>query len=309
MKKCFLALFQFFILFFTIYGQTTLPPDMVLVQAGTQTLGCTSEQSPCETDECLGREVNVPDFYISKYEVTQAQWESVMMGNPSILVLCGADCPVEQISWYQAAVFCNRLSEVLGYTPCYYENATFTRVFGKNGPPFNNPTWPVTTVNNGPIYWKQDANGFRFPTEVEWEYAARGGNLAAIQTKYSGSNNPDDVAWYFINSGAPSYTSNSPLVGGRGTRSVGQKAPNALGLYDMSGNVWEYCYDYYGACSTAQTCNPIGPTTGSNRTARGGGITSSANFIRIANRSDSGIGVDPTVSTLKDIGIRLVRTP
>lgn len=291
------------------YTQLSLPPNMIFVQGGTLTIGCTNEQKNCENDECAAHDVNISDFYIGEHEVTQEQWMAVMdNNNPAMCVSCADSpgaCPVEQISWYQAAVFCNRLSELRGLTPCYYSNPGYTLVFGKI---VNN--WPVDPVNTGPIYWKLDANGFRLPTEAEWEYAARGGNVAITQTRYSGGDNPDNVAWYYNNSCDPPYS--SPIAGcinrTVGTRPVKTKSPNVLGLYDMSGNVWEYCYDYYGPCNLGQICNPTGPLTGANRVARGGAITVQPNYLRIANRSDNGIGVNPSVGTQKIIGLRLART-
>lgn len=307
MKKHDFIVFAFFFIPLIVCGQPLGSPlNMVFVQGGTLALGCTNEQKNCENDECPEREVNVSDFLINKYEVTQGQWKDVMDGNnPSICQNCGDNCPVEQISWYQAAVFCNRLSERYGFRPCYYQNPSFSRVYGKN----NNGSWPFEPVNSGPIYWDQTANGFRFPTEAEWEYAARGGNIALAQTRYCGSNNIDDVGWYYTNSTNPSYF--SPILGGRGTRPVGMKAPNALGLYDMSGNVWEFCYDFYvNPCNVAQTCNPANDSPSGNRTARGGAISAFLDNMRISNRSDNaGGGLVPTEYILKLVGIRLVRTP
>ena len=127
---------------------------------------------------------------------------------------------------------------------------------------------------------------FRLPTEAQWEYAARGGNQAQGRL-YSGSNTIDDVAW---------YTSNSSST----THPVKTKAPNELGIYDMSGNVWEWCSDWYGSYSSAAQTDPTGPSTGSFRVYRGGSWFSSASYCRVANRSS----YTPTFSDF-NLGLRL----
>lgn len=127
---------------------------------------------------------------------------------------------------------------------------------------------------------------FRLPTEAQWEYAARGGNKSKGYI-YSGSNTIDYVAW---------YTSNSSST----THPVKTKAPNELGIYDMSGNVWEWCSDWYGSYFSAAQTDPTGPTTGSNRVLRGGGWCNSATYCRVAVRDSS----TPTV-TYPDLGLRL----
>lgn len=185
--------------------------DMVYVEGGTFTMGATSEQgSDAYSDESPAHSVTVSDFYIGKYEVTQAQWRAVMGSNPSNFK--GDNLPVEQVSWNDIQKFITKLNTMTGKT-------------------------------------------FRLPTEAEWEYAARGGNQSKGY-KYSGSNTLDNVAWYY-NSGGK-------------THPVGQKQPNELGLYDMSGNVWEWCQDWYGSYSSSSQTNPTGPSSGSYRVLRGG---------------------------------------
>jgi formylglycine-generating enzyme required for sulfatase activity len=248
-------------------------------------MGCTAEQQPdCFPDESPTHEVTLTDFYMGKYEVTQGQWTALFGTNPSNFSSCGTNCPVEQVSWYDAAVFCNRLSEQQGYTPCYYIDAGYTQVYGKSG-----STWSLPNTSTSPIYWKPDAKGYRLPTEAEWEYAARGGNIS-MGYKYAGSNDVNAVAWYIDNSAYDSHN-------------VGTKAANELGLYDMSGNIWEWCYDWYDGSyyNSSPACTPLGGAGGGYRVFRGGSLFSNALFCRSAAR-----GYDTPAIRDNTLGFRLV---
>jgi formylglycine-generating enzyme required for sulfatase activity len=219
--------------------------EMVLVQGGTFTMGCTPEQgSDCYNDEKPAHRVTVSSFYIGKYEVTQAQWKIVMGNNPSKFT--GDNLPVEQVSWDDVQEFIRKLNARTGLR-------------------------------------------YRLPTEAEWEYAARGGNRSRGY-KYSGSNNISAVAWYDGNSGNK-------------THPVGQKQPNELGLYDMSGNVWEWCNDWKGDYSSYAQTNPTGPSSGSFRMYRGGSWLSLARYARVPFRGNGAPG--PKSSNL---GFRLARS-
>ena len=190
--------------------------DMVRVEAGTFTMGATAEMKNPDNDEKPTHSVTLTnDYYIGKYEVTQALWQTVMGNNPSKFK--GDNLPVEQVSWDDCQEFISKLNRITGKT-------------------------------------------FRLPTEAEWEYAARGGNKSRGY-QYSGSNNPSDVAWYKDN-----YKDNS----GRKTHAVGTKQPNELGIYDMSGNVWEWCQDCLGVYSSSSQVNPTGAKSGPYRVYRGG---------------------------------------
>lgn len=221
--------------------------DMVAVKGGNFTMGCTSEQgSDCYKDETPPHPVTVGDFYMGKYEVTQAQWKAVMGSNPSRFSGCD-QCPVENVSWNDAQEFIRKLNELTGKT-------------------------------------------YRLPTEAEWEYAARGG-AQRKGYKYSGSNSIGDVAWYYGNSGSE-------------THPVGQKNPNELGLYDMSGNVWEWCSDWYGDYSSQAQTNPQGPSSGSGRVLRGGSWGINARYCRVSSRDN----YSPAYRSL-DGGFRVVLSP
>ena len=212
---------------------------MIFVQGGTFQMGSNSGDS----DEKPVHTVTVSDFYICKYEVTQKEWKEVMGNNPSNWK--GDNLPVEKVSWYDAVEFCNKKSEKEGLQKCYSGN-------GKS------------------ITCNFNANGYRLPTEAEWEYAVRGGNKSR-NYKYSGSNTIGDVAWYSSNSGSK-------------THQVGTKQANELGISDMSGNVWEWCWDWKGSYSSSSQTNPKGASSGSGRVDRGSSWYRSPDYCRVANR-------------------------
>jgi len=221
-------------------------PEMVFVQGGTFMMGATHEQgSDIHKDEKPIHRVTVSDFYIGKYQVTQAQWKSVMGNNPSKFI--GYDLPVELVSWEDVQDFISKLNTQTG---------------------------------------KQ----YRLPTEAEWEFAARGGNRSKGY-KYSGSNNDENVAWYSYNSGS-------------GTKPVGTKSPNELDIYDMSGNVREWCSDWFGEYRSYTETNPQGSISGSYRVCRGGcwydfewSTRVSYRYYLIPNIRDNGLGFRLTHSS------------
>jgi formylglycine-generating enzyme required for sulfatase activity len=272
-----IILLIFFPLRSALPAQTTLPPELVFVEGGTFTMGCTQEQQPnCYNDESPTRIVRLPAFEMGKYEVTQAQWQAVMGSNPGTIYGTSPDRPVYRVSYYDCATFCNRLSQQEGLERVYYFDRDYTQ-------PFDSLVDGSIYVN---IYARPYAKGYRLPTEAEWEYAARGGSLAATQTKYSGSNNLDEVGWHLGN--------NSPS----GCKPVGQKLPNALGLYDMSGNEDEWCFDEYAYYGSSATCSQL-----LARCLRGGNWVENVVNCRVSRHGSYYPG-----SRLNGIGLRLSRT-
>lgn len=184
------------------------------------------------------KNVTIRDFYIGKYEVTQKEWSEVMESNPSEFK--GDNLPVEMVSWYDCVEYCNKRSIKEGLEPYY--NIDRNKEDPNNKSDYDDIKWTVA-VN-------EKANGYRLPTEAEWEYAAGGGQRSKSFT-YSGSDDADEVAWYWKNAGDKYLSGDwswSVIENNNNrTKAVGGKRPNELGIYDMSGNVREWCWDWYGA--------------------------------------------------------------
>jgi formylglycine-generating enzyme len=225
---------------------------MLPIFAGTFDMGCTTAQQVdgrCDSDESPVHSVTLThDFYMGETEVTQGEYESVMGTNPSSFSTC-VECPVEQVSWHDVAEYANALSVADGLTEC------FSCLDGE----CSTPDSPYT------------CDGYRLPTEAEWEYAARAGT----DYIYAGSNTLEDVGWYYWNSSSQ-------------THPVAQKAPNDWGLYDMSGNVYEWVWEWYDSSyySSSPSSDPEGPTSGSKRVIRGGGWPAlDDSYIRVSIRA------------------------
>jgi len=184
-------------------------------------------------------------FLLGETPVTQAEYQAVTLSNPSEFS-GNPERPVENVSWLDAVGFCNALSRGLGLEEAY-------------------------VVKGERVTWKGlSCPGFRLPTEAEWEYACRAGATGARYGEL------DDVAWYDGNSG---YGGNS----GGETHAVRGKQANAWGLYDTLGNVWEWCWDWYGSYPQGVVTDPVGPASGSRRVDRGGSWGSGAQYARAAN--------------------------
>ncbi|MCL2294834.1 MAG: formylglycine-generating enzyme family protein [Spirochaetes bacterium] len=264
-----------------------LPIEMIRINSGSFIMGSADTtiygaQPP--------HSVTISAFYMAKYPVTQEQYLAVMGTNPSWFTPASGYMPapgeahgrrpVESVNWYDAIVFSNRLSILKGLTPVYSINGSTNP--DDWGPA---PSWSDETWNN--VIKNLNANGYRLPTEAEWEFASRTGTTTAY---YTGDTISIDDAWWSANSG------------GR-TNEVGLKPANAWGLYDMHGNVWEWVWDRHGAYTAAPKTDPVGAAEGDHRVLRGGSWYSSAENLRSAVR----VSIDPWLRNVS-LGFRVARS-
>ena len=266
-----------------IKGQNSLPENFVQIKGGTFIMGSPDSEAERSDDE-VQHKVTVSSFYMSKYEVTQKEYEEVMGTNPSKFE--GSNLPVENVSWYDAIEYCNKRSIKEGLTPAYTIVKDRSDPNNKNESKYDDVRWIVT--------WNKKANGYRLPTEAEWEYACRAGTTTPFST---GNNITTNQANYNRN---PLYLLENPK--GICSTAVGSFAPNACGLYDMHGNVWEWCWDWYGDYSKADQTNPDGAVSGSYRVGRGGSWVHSRENLRSASRDSSNPSYQGSIR-----GFRLVR--
>lgn len=224
-------------------------------------------------------EVEIVNLYVSKFLVTQSLWVDLMKENPSHDK--GENLPVERISWWKSLEYCNKLSEAYGFLPVYnLENGNLK---------INYLSGEIVEPNIADF---GKTEGFRLPTEVEWEWIAKGGDktLGKSLTKYCGSNNLDEVAWHWDNSFRKSHE-------------VGKKAPNELGIYDMSGNIWEWCYDTKTQGEISKEKPYLYDITEGYRRLKGGSWGNYENYCTPSYRYYGG-----AVGYGSNIGLRVVRT-
>ena len=266
----------FFIGFLLIFGFTPLQTvfsqasnSMILIRGGSFLMGSPEDEPGRNmTDEGPVHKVNISSFYMAKYPVTQAEYELIMGANPSQNK--GENHPVERVSWNMAVEYCNKRSIAEGLTPVY-------------------------SIDGNNVIWDRKANGYRLPTESEWEYACRAGTTTAYNT---GSNITNNTGWYNANSGGT-------------MQAVGQLPANRFGLFDMHGNVWEWCWDWYHRYPTHAETNPTGPPGPianaevfiSQRIVRGGTFQHPPEFMRSAHRS----WFTPDRNASNMAGFRIVR--
>ncbi|HOC58272.1 MAG TPA: formylglycine-generating enzyme family protein [Verrucomicrobiota bacterium] len=286
-------------------GGAPPPAGMVLIRAGSSTMGNCMDPAEGWSDELPLHTVYVSGFYLDRYEVTKALWDEVKGwngGNGYVYENSGAgkaaNHPVQEVNWRDCVKWCNARSQKEGLVPCYYNEAGLTTVY-KSG--------------TGTPYPKWDANGYRLPTEAEWEKAARGGasghrfpwsdtdNITHSRANYwAGYSYPYDLSYpagFHPTFAAGGYPYTSP---------VGSFGTNGYGLYDMTGNVWEWCWDWWsdGYYSSSPGTDPRGPTSGSYRVVRGGGWHSYAGNCRSARRGSDSPGIRDAY-----LGFRSVRAP
>ena len=257
----------------------SIDDGFIRIEGATFQIGSPEDEN-WRIDDETQHEVTLAAFYIDPFETTQAEWETVMGSNPSTFI--GEKLPVENLSWLDAVQYANARSEAVGLTPVY-------------------------TIDGDSVTWNRAANGYRLPTEAEWEYACRAGTATPFNLERS--LDADDANFYghYPYEIEENYFDDSVLEARPGqyrgeTVEVGGFTPNAWGLYDMHGNVNEWCWDWYGPYDIGNTDNPTGAETGTRHVYRGGGWNDFGKNMRSAYRAAGQADMKSY-----NLGVRLVR--
>ncbi|HED03169.1 MAG TPA: formylglycine-generating enzyme family protein [Candidatus Fraserbacteria bacterium] len=290
---------------FDSFLQPQTPSEMVLIPAGSFQMGDSFNEG--DVNERPVHTVTVSAFYMDKYEVTKGLWDDVANWAADhgydIAADSGSgkamDHPVQSITWYQAVKWANARSEKEGLTPAYYTDSSQTTVYRAGS----------LNVQTEGVKWS--ANGYRLPTEAEWEKAARGGATGhRFPWSYTDTINETRANYYgdtrySYDEGPNGYNPTYATGGFPYTSPVGSFAPNGYGLYDMTGNVWEWVWDWFDPnyYSASPGTDPHGSASGSARVERGGSWHDTAGAGRVAYRS-----FDSPDAKSDDLGFRLVRT-
>ena len=243
-------------------GDMQVPENFVLIKGGSFQMGSPESEAWRSADETQ-HSVTVSDFYMSKYELTQKEYEEITGNNPSNF--SGENLPVENISWLDAVAYCNTRSEKDGLTPVY-------------------------TIDGQNVSWDRSANGYRLPTEAEWEYACRAGTNTPFYMENSPSAEEANYYGHYPYQIEDNYFSQGNLQVKPGeyrqtTVPADSFSENPYGLYNMHGNVSEWVWDYYGEYPTGAQMDPAGPVSGTLRVYRGGGWNDFAKNMRSAYRA------------------------